>query len=114
MKNDILFIDSSHVIKAGSDVSYLFNEVLPYLRPGVIVHFHDIMWPFEYPLDWYLRRGWLWNEAYFLRAFLQFNSAFEVLFFNAFLDQFYQPDVQHILPEFTQELGSSLWLRKVG
>lgn len=56
--NDILFIDSTHVAKIGSDVNYLFAEILPALRPGVYVHFHDIFYPFEYPKEWvYEGRG---------------------------------------------------------
>src|SRR5215813_6428814 len=50
--NDILFIDSSHVLKIGSDVHYLLTEVLPRLRPGVYVHVHDVFYPFEYPEEW--------------------------------------------------------------
>ena len=60
--NDILFIDSSHVTKIGSDVNYLLFEILPRLKPGVVVHVHDVMWPFEYPKEW-LMEGRAWNEA---------------------------------------------------
>src|SRR5262249_30697608 len=78
-ENDILFIDSSHVCKIGSDVQYVFLEVLPRLRPGVVVHVHDIFMPVEYPKQWVL--GWhrFWNEQYLLQTFLTFNSMFEVL-----------------------------------
>lgn len=69
---DILFIDSSHVVKTGSDLQFLFFEVLPNLQKGVLIHFHDIFYPFEYPKEWiYGRRNW--NEDYFLRAFLMYN-----------------------------------------
>ena len=78
--NDILFIDSSHVLKLGSDVSLLFLEVLPRLRPGVVVHIHDIATSFEYPLEWY-EEGRAWNEAPALRAFLAFNQAYEIPLF---------------------------------
>jgi predicted O-methyltransferase YrrM len=84
-EDDILFIDSSHVSKYKSDVNYLFFEVLPRLKKGVIVHVHDIFFPFEYPHQW-LQQGRAWNEAYLLRAFLQFNSAFEILLFPSFLE----------------------------
>lgn len=67
--NDILFIDSSHVMKLGSDVSFLFFEVLPRLAPGVLIHLHDIAWPFEYPVGHY-QHGWAWNEAHALRLLL--------------------------------------------
>ena len=73
--NDILFIDSSHVLKIGSDVQHLLFQVLPRLQAGVLVHFHDVLWPFEYPELWF-RQGRAWNEAYVLRAFLQYNDTF--------------------------------------
>ena len=80
---DILFIDSSHTVKIGGDVNYLFLEVLPRLKPGVIVHVHDIFLPFEYRRDWVLDEFRFWNEQYLLQAFLTFNSEFEVLLANS-------------------------------
>ncbi len=75
---DVLFIDSSHVVKTGSDARFLYHEVLPRLRPGVVVHVHDIFLPRDYPEDWVLSgRGW--NEQYVLQSFLAHNAAFEVL-----------------------------------
>ena len=50
--NDILYVDSSHVSRAGSDLNHILFNVLPALAPGVVVHFHDVFWPFEYPADW--------------------------------------------------------------
>ena len=76
---DILFIDSSHTVKIGGDVNYLFLEVLPRLKAGVIVHVHDIFFPFEYRRDWVLEEFRFWTEQYLLQAFLIFNSEFEVL-----------------------------------
>lgn len=81
---DILFIDSSHVSKCGSDVNFLFFEVLPRLNAGVFIHLHDIFWPFEYPASW-LRDGFAWNEAYLLRALLLFNREFEVVLWPSFV-----------------------------
>jgi predicted O-methyltransferase YrrM len=78
-EDDILFIDSSHVCKIGSDVQYVFLEVLPRIRPGVVVHVHDIFMPLEYPKQWVLDWGRFWNEQYLLQTFLSFNAAFEVL-----------------------------------
>ncbi len=75
--NDILFIDSTHVSKLGSDVNFLFFEILPRIRRGVFVHIHDIFHPFEYPMAWY-EEGRAWNEAYMLRAFLEFNTAWRI------------------------------------
>jgi predicted O-methyltransferase YrrM len=109
--NDILFIDSSHVAKVGSDVGYLLGEVLPLLKKGVIVHIHDIYWPFEYPEDWVLS-GKAWNEAYMVKAFLQFNNCFEIILFNSYLATHQQKLMQECLPLFLPDGGSGLWLRK--
>ncbi|MBN1845665.1 MAG: class I SAM-dependent methyltransferase, partial [Sedimentisphaerales bacterium] len=110
--NDILFIDSSHVAKIGSDVVYLVTEIMPTLPKGVIVHIHDIYWPFEYPEDWVMSgRGW--NEAYLLKAFLQFNDSFEVLLFNSYLAIHQQDIMTKYLPLFLPKSGSSLWIRKI-
>jgi hypothetical protein len=75
---DVLFIDSTHITKLGSDVNRIFFEILPVLGTGALVHFHDVFYPFEYPEMW-LREGRAWNETYLLRAFLEFNEAFEIL-----------------------------------
>lgn len=77
--NDVLFIDSSHVLRVGSDVQFEFLDVLPRLRPGVIVHVHDIFLPEEYPRSWVVDDHRFWTEQYLLQAFLAFNDAFEVL-----------------------------------
>jgi len=111
--DDILFIDSSHVIRIGSDVVFLLSHVLPALRQGVIVHFHDVFWPFEYPEEW-VRNGRAWNEAYALRAFLQFNSSFEILFFNSYLSVHHKDALERHLPLFLRNPGGSIWLRKTG
>ncbi len=95
--NDILFIDSSHVLKLGSDVSLLFLEVLPRLRPGVVVHIHDIATSFEYPLEWY-EEGRAWNEAPALRAFLAFNQAYEILYFCDYMNRFQTEAVARRMP----------------
>jgi predicted O-methyltransferase YrrM len=108
-ENDILFIDSSHVTKIGSDVNRIFFEILPSLKPGVIIHFHDIYWPFEYPLAW-IQQGRAWNEAYLLRAFLQYNEHFEILQFNHYLSTRF-PDFYKTHTGLTGS-GSSIWLRK--
>lgn len=73
----LVFIDSSHVSKAGSDVNHLFFDVLPHLKTGTLVHFHDIFNGFEYPEKW-LDEGRAWNESYLLRAFLMFNDVFNI------------------------------------
>ena len=105
--NDILFIDSSHVVKLGSDVGHILFNILPELRPGVIIHFHDIFWPFEYPKEWTLV-GIAWNESYLLRSFLQFNEAFEIMYFNSFIAKRYTDVLREKMPLCTRELRSSL------
>jgi len=84
-KNDILFIDSSHVSKPGSDVNYLLTEILPTLNKGVIIHFHDIYYPFEYTKEYLLELKLLWSEVYSLHNFLLFNSSFKILFFSDYM-----------------------------
>lgn len=84
-KSDILFIDSSQVLKTGSDVGYELFEILPKLRPGVLVHIHhDIGNQFEYPYTWVFDEKRCYNEAYVVRAFLMHNAAFKTIFFNHF------------------------------
>lgn len=109
--NDILFVDSTHVSKLGSDVNRLIFEILPALQPGVHVHFHDIFYPFEYPQAWLEERR-AWNEAYILRAFLQYNSAFRVVLMNTFMEHFHQEFFEQHMPLCMKNPGGSLWIRK--
>ena len=110
--NDILFIDSSHVSKIGSDVNYLFLEVLPRLRPGVIVHVHDIFLPLEYRRDWVKEEFRFWNEQYLLQAFLIFNSQFEVIFANSFLGKRHADEMRATFPKSPWWGGGSFWMRR--
>lgn len=118
-KNDILFVDSSHVGKIQSDVSHIIFNIFPRLKTGVIVHIHDVPWPFEYPEKW-IREGRAYNEAYLLRAFLQYNAAFEILFFNSFIARHHAELIKRIMPQLLAvpstsetEGNSSIWLRKL-
>jgi hypothetical protein len=77
--NDVLFVDSSHVVAVGSDVLREYLDILPRLKPGVIIHVHDIFLPSDYPRNAVLNNLWFWSEQYLLQAFLSFNPAFEVL-----------------------------------
>jgi len=79
-RGDLLFIDSSHVSKTGSDVNRLFLDILPRLASGVRVHVHDVFFPHDYLKDWVLGEGRSWNEQYLLQAFLMFNAQFRVTF----------------------------------
>lgn len=111
---DILFIDSSHVSKAGSDVNYLFFEVVPRLRPGVMVHIHDIFLPDEYPKEWVIDQGRNWNEQYVVRAFMQFNTEWEVMWAGHFMGTRYTSSVMATFPRYPLlGGGGSIWLRRV-
>lgn len=109
--NDILFIDSTHVSKVGSDVNRIFFDILPKLKDGVLIHFHDIFYPFEYPQDW-IFEGRAWNEAYLLRAFLQYNNSFQVVLMNTFLEHFHEKIFQENFPLCLKNTGASIWIRK--
>lgn len=109
--NDILFIDSSHVSKVGSDVNRLFFDVLPVLRPGVFIHIHDVAGNLEYPASWFAE-GRAWNEQYLLRAFLMYNRAFEVALFTAWLFDTQGAFFRERMPLCARGGGGQIWLRK--
>lgn len=110
-KSDILFIDSTHVSKPGSDVNFLVLEVLPLLKPGVLVHFHDIFYPFEYPANWILE-GRSWNEAYLLHGFLKFNPAFRIRLFSTLLQQVYADWFMERMPLCVRNPGGNIWIQR--
>jgi hypothetical protein len=109
--NDILFIDSTHVSKFDSDVNRLVFTILPTLASGVHVHFHDVIYPFEYPRDWFAL-GRAWNEAYLLHAFLQYNEKFRVVLMNTFMERFHEEFFRESMPLCLKNPGGSIWLRK--
>ena len=109
---DILFIDSSHTVRIGGDVNYLFLEVLPRLKPGVIVHVHDIFFPFDYRRDWVMDELRFWSEQYLLQAFLSFNSEFEVLIANHYLAHYYLEDFKRTFLHSPWWGGGSFWMRR--
>lgn len=111
-EGDILFIDSSHTVKIGGDVNYLFLEVLPRLNPGVIVHVHDIQFPFDYRREWVAGECRFWTEQYLLQAFLAFNCDFEVLFANHYLADQYLNAFQATFPNSPWWGGGSFWMRR--
>jgi predicted O-methyltransferase YrrM len=113
-RNDILFIDTSHTVKTGGDVTWIFHEILPRLAPGVIVHVHDVFLPGEYPEPWVLE-GWGWNEAYLVRSFLTFNDTFEVVWGSVYMLIHHLDDVLGAFPDFQPYLatcGASLWIQR--
>jgi hypothetical protein len=108
---DVLFIDSSHVVKVGSDVNHIVFNVLPSLAPGVRVHFHDVAYPFEYPEEWVLN-GRSWSEAYLLHAFLMFNAAYAIELFPSYLIRFHRDFFATTMPLYLRDPGGSLWLTR--
>lgn len=109
---DVLFIDSSHVCKVGSDVNLLILHVLPRLARGVVVHFHDIFYPFEYPKSWLLE-GRFWTEAYLLRAFLSMNPGFRILLWNSYLAHFHSAAIAAKMPLWSRNPGGSIWIERL-
>lgn len=112
---DILFIDSSHVSKTGSDVNYLYFEILPRLPKGVLVHIHDIFLPFEYPKDWAITENRSWNEQYLLRALLMNSTAFKVFFACNYAFHAFNSLVADALafPDRRSFAGGSFWIEKI-
>ena len=111
-KGDVLFIDSSHVSKIGSDINHLFFDVLPQVARGVYVHFHDIFLPHEYPAEWIKDRLLFWNEQYLLRAFLMGNSEWSVQLPVHRLAETRPDLIQKACPSPTVVGGGSFWIRR--
>ena len=109
---DIVFIDSTHVLKTGSDVCFELFDILPRLRTGVLVHFHDMFWPFEYPRAWAVDDNRSWNELYAMRAFLTDNPHWRIIFFSDYLARFERPLLEATYPQFLRNSGGALWLER--
>ncbi len=114
-ENDILFIDSTHISKIGSDVNYILFEILPTLKAGVLIHFHDIFYPFEMPKHWVVNRRWFWNENYLLHAFLMNNKNYEIVNFNTYLHKIKTDWFKEKMPECLLDIETtgSIWMRKL-
>jgi len=108
---DFLFIDSSHVVKLGSDVQKIFFEIIPSLPTGVFLQFHDIFSDFEYPARW-LTEGRYWNEAYFLRVFLSYNETWAILFFNNYVGHMFKGYLEEKMPLCLKKVGGSIYLKR--
>lgn len=110
---DILFIDSSHVVRPQGDVLFLLLGVLPTLRPGVLVHVHDIFTPSDYPTRWVVDEARLWTEQYVLEAFLSCNDAFEVIGALSYLHRHHFEALRaacpYVLPD---RAPGSMWIRR--
>lgn len=109
---DILFVDSSHVSKVGSDVNHIIFHVLPRLAKGVWIHFHDMFYPFEYPKEW-TEKGRFWNEDYLMHAFLQYNSDFKIRIWNQYLGKLHPNLLKQTMPLCLKSIGGSLWLQRI-
>jgi predicted O-methyltransferase YrrM len=111
--NDILFLDTTHILKTGSDVNHELFHVLPSLKAGVMIHFHDVFDGFEYPDDWILHDNRSWNELYALRAFLMHNAKYEILLMNDTVAKRFPDEAYAISRAFMKNPGGGLYLRKL-
>jgi hypothetical protein len=113
-ENDILFVDSSHVVRQHGDVEFLLRRILPRLRAGVFVHFHDIYLPFDYPPYLSRERLVFWNEQYLLQAYLADNPHVRVLFGSRYALRYLPELVKDVFPDPFNGDGVSFWLQKTG
>jgi hypothetical protein len=104
--DDMLFIDSSHVVSVGSDVVREYLQILPRLNPGVLVHVHDIFLPSDYPRSAVLENLWFWSEQYLLQAFLSFNPEFEVLWSASAMQLSNARTLDHCFPNWTSSYAN--------
>ena len=109
-RGDILFIDSSHVLKTGSDVHFELFHILPRLKPGVVVHFHDCRYPLEYTDRQIFVKNYSWNEVYGVRALLMYSTRFRVIFYGSlFAERF--AELARVSAPFRRNPGSALWVQ---
>jgi hypothetical protein len=112
---DVLFVDTTHTVKLASDVNFIILDVLPRLRRGVLVHFHDIFLPWEYPRHWLTEVRYFWTEQYLLQAFLAFNREFEILVPAQALARECPERLRNVIPSFAEGASpGSMWLRRTG
>jgi SAM-dependent methyltransferase/predicted O-methyltransferase YrrM len=114
-EHDMLFIDSSHVVRIDSDVRFLFLEVLPRLKPGVLVHVHDVFLPADYPRAWVVDEHRFWSEQYLLHALLLFSRAFEVVWAGSFMHMKHPDALARVFPAYDRQAAwpGSFWIRRV-
>jgi hypothetical protein len=116
-QNDVLFIDSSHMIRPQGDVLFEFLEILPTLKSGVLVHIHDIFSPKDYPHEWIYQDVRFWNEQYLLEAFLSFNAQFKIIASLNFLKHHYPQELGGPCPVLRNQMDfrepGSFWIRRV-
>ena len=113
--NDILFIDTSHVVRHGGDVKHIYLNLIPSLKPGVLVHAHDVFLPCDYLPEWLRDEKRFWTEQYLLQAFLAFNSQFEVMLAANYLSRHHRQEFEAVCPLFAREHDrrpGSFWFRR--
>jgi predicted O-methyltransferase YrrM len=108
---DILFVDSSHEVRTGNDVLFIFFRILPMLSPGVVIHFHDIFLPYDYPETWVVEKRWNWTEQYLLQAFLTENDAYEVIWPGHYLQR-NSARFHEVFPALRGRDAKSFWMVK--
>ena len=113
--NDILFIDSSHVLRIGNDVYREYLSILPSVQPGVLVHVHDIFLPHEYPRTWVKDEYRFWNEQYLLQAFLTFNNAFRIIWAGSYMHHEHREELSAAFRSYNPAtvLPGSFWIQRV-
>ena len=112
-ENDILLVDTTHTVKTGGDVNHIVLDVLPRLRAGVLVHFHDIFLPWEYPRVWAEDYGLYWAEQYLLQAFLSMNDGFEVVCALYALSREQPNRVRELVPAWREgSVPGAFWIRR--
>lgn len=113
-ENDILFIDSSHIIRPGNDLLHIYFEIFPILKKGVIIHIHDIFSPRHYPKEWLTEKMRFWNEQYLLEAFLHNNHDYQVLFTANHLVKNHYAEAKKVLIHLQPNSEpSSFWMQKI-
>jgi hypothetical protein len=115
-ENDLLFVDSTHILKTGSDVLHELTNILPTLRHGVWIHFHDTFFNFEYPKKW-VRDNFSWNELYALQLFLMYNNSFEIKLFPNHLASCCREEFSEVFGSKARQMllnpGGGLWIKKI-
>jgi len=111
---DLLFVDSSHVVKIGGDVNYEILEIVPRLKAGALVHWHDILLPGEYWKKWVKHDHYFWAEQYLLHAFLKFNREFEVIWASRYMHLKRPEEIKAVFPGFQPDHDhiTSFWVRR--
>jgi hypothetical protein len=113
-ENDLLIVDTTHTVKMGGDVNHVILDILPGLGRGVLVHFHDIFLPWEYPRKWAEDYGLYWSEQYLLQSFLSLNEQFEILCALYALARRHPDNLRELIPSWRDgAVPGAFWVRRV-